>query len=276
MRTSTARSGRAETRQPSVPLWIAASFALCVLSASHESTVPPAAAAPPVADGLLAELKTGPLPPPSGEYQWVSGQSAVAMGSAPGRICFLTYVGGRFNGSNDWVGVSNKLGRWYLGGSSGINAVSARARCRQVGSYGGEETVEAPTKEPVPYVGKSLAGTMCGLSKVGGKFADAGDVVKVYKVNSTWTLFVNSASGYLTGGARCITSAITATPAASWKHPDPPSPAGTSATDYCFLSQVEGPFRGQPYWLWVHPGSSRWSLLGGSHAGLGGVAHCIQ
>lgn len=277
MRTSTARIGRTDARQPSVSLWIAASFAMWVLSGCNDSSIPPATAAPPGADGLLADAKAVPVPSPGGEYQWVKGQSAVAMGSATGRICFLTYVGGRFNGAQDWFGVSNKLGRWHLGGSSGINVVSARARCRQVASYSAEETVEAPTKEPVPYVGKDVEGTACGLTRVGGKFADAGDQVRVSRKGmSTWTLFVNSANGYLTGGARCITSATTATPGATWQYPNPPKPLATSATDFCFLTGVSGPLRGVSDWVWVNPGSSRWYLLGDKHQGVAGGADCIQ
>lgn len=64
----------------------------------------------------------------SEEYVWNQGDPPVAM-AGPGTACALTFIGGKFKGSGEWVNITNNGGYLSLGGGSQQTDVQARARC---------------------------------------------------------------------------------------------------------------------------------------------------
>jgi hypothetical protein len=66
----------------------------------------------------------------TGEFAWAQGMNPTNMGSIYGRSCYLTRVGGNFEGNGERVEVfSGTTANWFLGGSSVHSGVHARARC---------------------------------------------------------------------------------------------------------------------------------------------------
>ena len=65
----------------------------------------------------------------SREYTWNQGQIPVVMAPTSKAVCFLTGVGGKFEGSGEYVRVYASGGYWYLGGDSDKKDVHARAIC---------------------------------------------------------------------------------------------------------------------------------------------------
>jgi hypothetical protein len=215
-----------------------------------------------------ADIGPSPSAPIGSEYSWERGQPAVWMGALAGRACFLTYVGGRFDGVTDWVAVTGNFGGWYLSGASasgGSWAVSARARCFAVTAYSAEKTLTLTPSSPAPADAVLLGAGACGLTRVGGKLA-SGDGVGITDAVSNPALWINSQTwDHNTASARCVTTpGIVHTVDKSWKFADPTvAIAGLSSVDFCVLGRVEGPFRLASHW--VHLSKSMWGWwLGGS------------
>jgi hypothetical protein len=244
---------------------------------------PPTAASPPVAAPPSLDWQTVaplPTPPLTSEFQWVKGQAPVYLGPATGRMCYLTFVGGKFDGPDEWVGVYMFLGYWYLSGGSrfsGYDAVDARARCVAASSYTAEKRASVVPQD-VPYAGISLGSGACALTRLSGKMASAFDYALIYATASGWTLYVNSASDdYLTAGARCLTSpSSTLRTRGQWLYPDGFVSVTTNTSDYCVMTEIRGPFRAIADWVWLRKTSTGWSLIGADQPGLGEAAACYH
>ncbi|WP_437982976.1 hypothetical protein [Sorangium sp. So ce117] len=116
------------------------------------------------------------------EVSWSQGEANVDLGSEIGfivlpRACFLTRVGGDFNGMSESVSVSRASGRWWLGGSSSSTGVHARARCITVSAMSTQATLAHQFGVPgegVPIYTTMTSGdfdTQCMLTGVAGEFS---------------------------------------------------------------------------------------------------------
>ncbi|HYO57544.1 hypothetical protein [Archangium sp.] len=77
-----------------------------------------------------AQARCVTVPSYSGEYSWNSTQSYdTHMGATAGRVCALTYMGGRFDVMGDYIDVYGAAGSWYLGGAAASGPVYAKSRC---------------------------------------------------------------------------------------------------------------------------------------------------
>lgn len=257
---------------------VALTFAALTRCAEPPTAFPAATVVPATP---RADIGTGPSAP-VGEYSWERGQPAVWMGAPAGRACFLTYVGGRFNGVTDWVAVTSNFGGWYLSGASasgGLYAVSARARCFAVTAYSAEKTLTLTPSSPASADAVLLGAGACGLTRVGGKLALRLDGVGISATVSNPVLWINSASeSHITASARCVTTPGIVHPVdESWHFPDPSvAVAGLSSVDFCVLGTVEGPFRSADDWVHLSKSTWGWWLGGSGQTYTGGNADCFE
>ncbi|WP_438033980.1 hypothetical protein [Sorangium sp. So ce204] len=117
------------------------------------------------------------------EFSWSQGDAGVDLGldtTSAGlpRACFLTRMGGDFNGMNEGVSVLRVFGHWILSGVSSSTGVHARARCITVSSITtqlalsdelGVPAEDDPTYEMLTPVGDF--DTQCMLTRVAGEFS---------------------------------------------------------------------------------------------------------
>lgn len=152
------------------------------------------------ASSRCALLNGGAL---SGEYEWVPSQSLPTnMGTASGRVCFLTRVAGDFNGWNYWVRVYVSGGSWFLFGSANKLHGTARARCVTVPTYSVEYSW-SQGQSLGTHLG-TTSGQVCALTYVAGEFASANEYVDIYASSGSWYLRGNSSTHGLTARARCF------------------------------------------------------------------------
>jgi hypothetical protein len=136
-------------------------------------------------------------------YDWTAGQpQPTNLGSATGRVCFLTRVGGSFNHAEDWVGVYEHGGSWFLSGASQARNGSARARCVTVGSYSGEYSWAQGARNAT-YLGRT-GSRVCALTSIAGQFDGASEFVEVSKAAGHWYLRGGSARSGIAAKARCF------------------------------------------------------------------------
>lgn len=116
------------------------------------------------------------------------------MGSATGRICFITGVAGGFNDSSNWVHAYVSGGDWYLMGGTDGPYVNVRARCAEVPGYGPQITRTATATGSAPIMGTG-ADAACGLVKIWGPFDSSADVVHCDLTTDTWYLTATGKPG---------------------------------------------------------------------------------
>ena len=137
----------------------------------------------------------------TGEYSWTSAQNyPTHLGSATGRVCFLTRVAGSFEGGADWVHVYVSGGAWYLWGSS-PNA-SARARCVTVSSYSGEYSWNQSMTYST-HMG-STSGRVCALTYMRGNFDGWSEQIRIFASSGSWYLGGASQQFGVAARARCF------------------------------------------------------------------------
>ncbi|WP_437528660.1 hypothetical protein WME79_46150 [Sorangium sp. So ce726] len=119
----------------------------------------------------------------SAEFSWSQGQGAVSLGSATTstglpRACFLTRMGGDFNGMSESVSVFRFVSHWYLSGGSSSTGVHARARCITVSSIANQLTLAdelgVPAEDDPTYQLLTPANdfdTQCMLTGIAGEFS---------------------------------------------------------------------------------------------------------
>jgi hypothetical protein len=136
-------------------------------------------------------------------YDWTEKQrQPVNLGSAEGRVCFLTRVGGSFNSPRAWVSVYTSGGSWFLSGDLQGQDGFARARCVTVSSYSGEYSWDQSKRLPT-HMGSS-GGRVCALTAMAGQFKGDTEFVDISKVGGQWYLSGGSARSGVTAKARCF------------------------------------------------------------------------
>lgn len=141
-----------------------------------------------------------------GEFRWADTAH---------NACFLTGVGGDFNGAGERAYVYEDRGSWAFGVSSGSGqGTFAMASCVTIpdASY----QWPAPTSPgvtwyqgyyptailtPAPKAGYNWT---CFLTQVRGNFQGGGERVEVYKSGSQWVIGGSSAQRDVMGEARCV------------------------------------------------------------------------
>jgi hypothetical protein len=134
----------------------------------------------------------------TGEYAWSQGQNPTNMGSTTRRACFLTRVGGDFEGGGERVEVFASFppygGSWLLGGSSVHAGVHARARC----------ILYLPWAPPQPYSYSNWHSSSqgpgilqpttwaCFLAGMRGDFEGSAAYVHVYPTGGSWYVKASS------------------------------------------------------------------------------------
>ncbi len=139
----------------------------------------------------------------SGEYSWTAGQQLPTnMGTAAGRVCFLTRVSGDFDSSADWVRVYVSGGSWFLFGSSYKQSGGARARCITVPSYSGEYSW-SQSQSYDTHMG-TTSGRVCALTYMGGQFNSLNEFIDIYHAAGSWYLGGSSLHSGVAAKARCF------------------------------------------------------------------------
>jgi hypothetical protein len=214
---------------------------------------------------------------PSPEFSWDQTKFLPTdMGTIRGRICLLTRMSGHFEGGGEFVEIVPSGGHWWLQGGSQQVGVSARARCLQVSSYGGEYVVTVISGQGI--AGLDPAPALCGFTRVSGKFKTLyldGDAVSIVPAPGGSQLIVSSSSGeWLSASARCFTGAKS-TARVTWSDALPVPLPIIGGNAFCFLTEIAGHFEGGGEYLEVIPSNNFWWINGGTlQGGLEGQALC--
>ncbi len=269
---------------------IAAVFCVagCAMPASDDSTLMTAAEIEALDEGAVASEATDAdeseavgesadaLGASGPEYTWEQGQpsvpkASVPMGSASGRVCFLTRVAGHFQGGGEGVRAYVSGGSWYLGGNSQQSGVSARARCVSVPSYSDEYSWSQYTY--VAYMG-SASNRSCFLTGVKGHFEGGGEFVQAYISGDSWYLGGQSQQQSVGASARCVD--IAPSPEYSWGQGQDPTYMGLAADRSCFLTYMRGKFEGSVEAVQTYEVSGWWYLGGSSEQrNVSAKARCL-
>lgn len=137
----------------------------------------------------------------SPEYKWTNGSNPTDMGSDSSRVCFLTRVTGKFKGGAERIEAYPSGGRWWLGGSSFQLGVAGSARCVNTTNREGPFTwKQGQQAQPMASSNTSV----CGLSKMQGKFEGGGERVAAYVSGNSWSLGGSSAQVDVATAAYCL------------------------------------------------------------------------
>lgn len=137
----------------------------------------------------------------SDEYTWTQSNPAPKkMGSADGRVCFLTRVTGKFEGGGERVRTYKEQGSWWLGGNSFQRDVAARARCvnttQQSGGFLWKQGEDSKPMEAAPWA--------CGLTGMHGRFYGGGERVAIEERDGKWHLGGRSQQRDVIAEAHCM------------------------------------------------------------------------
>ncbi|MCY1018153.1 hypothetical protein [Pyxidicoccus sp. MSG2] len=139
----------------------------------------------------------------SGEYEWTPGQNLPTnMGTASGRVCFLTRVDGEFNSGGHWIRAYVSGGSWFLFGSSSKVYGRARARCITVPSYSGEY-VWSQGQSYGEHMG-TTTNRVCALVYMAGEFASFNEYVDILPTAGSYYLRGSSSTYGVAARARCF------------------------------------------------------------------------
>ncbi|WP_437672342.1 hypothetical protein [Sorangium sp. So ce131] len=117
------------------------------------------------------------------EITWTQGQGNVYLGpvttpDGTERACFLTRVGGDFDGSSESVAITETDGAFWLGGSSRSTGVHARARCidvtARISRWTGKDELGVTGKDmptAIPMTEHSEPYTHCLLTGIKGELS---------------------------------------------------------------------------------------------------------
>ncbi|WP_163863322.1 hypothetical protein [Myxococcus eversor] len=202
---------------------------------------------------------------PSSEYTWSQGHVANPMGITSGRSCFLTRVGGDFEGSGERVDIFQTGGSWYLGGNSSQTSINGAARC--VSASGDTTEYQWTQSMNYPVNMGTATNRMCYLVGVAGKFNGGGEWVHAYVSGGQWYLSGDSGQSGVRARARCITVSPTTgyTPEISWSQGQGSAYMGPSSGLACALTYVKGKFEGGGEYVRIFDSGGYWYLGGGSN-----------
>ena len=137
------------------------------------------------------------------EKIWNSPIYPIDLGSVTNRVCFLTYVSGKFMGAGERVYTYVSNNKWYISGNSGgYYDIAGGARC--VTTTTG---VAGPYNWAQGQAAVAMANAndwVCGLTRVQGKLAGAAESVVSYIVNDVWHLGGTSNQSGVSGAAYCM------------------------------------------------------------------------
>ncbi|WP_438040546.1 hypothetical protein [Sorangium sp. So ce128] len=155
------------------------------------------------------------------EFSWSQGEYGVDLGSdttSSGlpRACFLTRVGGDFNGMSESVLVVWFFGRYLLTGLSSSTGVHARARCITVAELANEAAVAdefgVPSEDGPSFEALTPAGTFdtqCMLTRVAGEFSSDNQndhSIAIWRNHELQTQYLNvwTTRSRIQGNALCV------------------------------------------------------------------------
>lgn len=130
------------------------------------------------------------------------------LGPTAGKVCFLTAVGGKFEGGGEVVQVYQSNGRWYLSAQSNQNHNASqnnligRARCVNNSAW-----ISGPynwQQGQPPVTMASVSDWICGLTRIAGKFEGGGENVEVWATGGAWTLGGNSQQAGVAASGYCL------------------------------------------------------------------------
>lgn len=139
------------------------------------------------------------------EHNWRWGDATEDLGPAHQRVCFLSGMEGKFEGSGEYVRTYVANGRWYLGGGSQQPSpadMAASAVCMNTGWLAGPfHWAQGQTAVKMA----SAVEWACGLSRVTGKFEGAGEKVRTPVLGDGWWYLTGTSQQSGVGGsAYCI------------------------------------------------------------------------
>jgi hypothetical protein len=146
--------------------------------------------------------------PVTKEFGWRQGRRSTRVGLEEGEgFCYLTRLGGDFEGAGERVEVQRNAGYWELGGRSRQDGIAAGMRCvqwpRTARSSWYEHYWAQRRADPVSLPVREAEG-FCYLSMVQGKFEGGGEEVLVYASRGRWQLGGQSRQEGVAAAARCV------------------------------------------------------------------------
>ncbi|MCY1040101.1 hypothetical protein OV208_02120 [Corallococcus sp. bb12-1] len=237
-----------------------------------EMPVPTAATvaeeAPAMLDSQAQELAA------TAEYTWSQSSSgSTALGATAGRACFLTRVGGDFEGGGERVDIFESGGSWYLGGASSQSGINGASRCVSVAGYSAQYEWTQASSYPV-YMG-SATNRVCYLTGLAGKLNGGGEWVHAYVSGGDWYLSGNTNQTTLKARARCIT-VDSYTDESTWSQGASATLLGAVTNRSCALTYVKGKFEGGGEYVRTYQSNGYWYLGGSSgQVSVAGRSRCF-
>jgi hypothetical protein len=186
------------------------------------------------------------------EHPWSAGKPAVELVANSRGFAFLSSAGGNFQGGAEWLRVQLKPGgSWQLEGSSNQSslagaAIAVETPLRDFFQKDVREFEWNPGMAPVKMI--PVADGICFLTAVGGGFIGGGEQVGISVQEDHWVLSGRSATPV---GARAV--ALLAKAPGSfrgkvqeyvWAPGSKPIRLISAKDGFCFLSSIEGGYRG--------------------------------
>jgi hypothetical protein len=203
-------------------------------------------------------------------FTWKQGNPSTPMGSSTDRFCFLTEIGGHFQGSGESVHayVNTTTNTWYLGGTSGQTDVHASARCVPLSANGKtySYTTEYTAKQDTGLIrmGGTPADRVCFLEYVSGHFEGYGENVYAFLVNGEWWLGAESGQTGVSVKSRCLVGTTATSPFYYWAQDNDATPMKTTSGWVCGLTRMQGKFKGFGEYIRVTTSAGTSYLGGGS------------
>jgi hypothetical protein len=272
-----------------------APFLGCAAATAEPSKTDPSAEATPAPEstGTTHEALT------TSYYEWDQylGHVTVMWPVSQG-MCFLTGVGGDFQGTGENVHIELDNGYWVLTGSSMQNSVTGWAVCQawaDLGGYGyGTQEWFAEA-----YGGNGCGIGACGstywpgsatlwngvnfcsLSYISGNF-DANSWMETWWDGSNWRLddSESAVQSYMWSGATCmglkLSHNMASTAQYNWRAGQAPVPMLPVSQGVCALTEVQGGFRGGGEKVEILNLGGTWYLWGTSQQpNTGAGARCV-
>jgi hypothetical protein len=197
------------------------------------------------------------LEPSKKEYRWCHGQPPTPLGPDTGRVCFLTGMAGKFEGTDDCVRTYRDGGSWFLGGGAGDGKGCAWARCVGTGDHSVEFSWAQGDED------RSIgAWGSCFLTEVCGKFEGGGERAQVYDDGGRWYVGGASQQQGVRVSARCLANSHDSHH--DWKQGGSPRLMEPVDGQFCALTSVAGKFEGGGEWVRIIETEGYWYLTGSS------------
>ncbi|MGD0524005.1 MAG: hypothetical protein ABSE49_02610 [Polyangiaceae bacterium] len=225
------------------------------------------ASAPGAAPAVGEKTEQTSAPLTTATYEWDQNLGHVTvMWPVTEGMCFITGVGGDFQGTGENVHIELDNGYWVLTGASQQNSVTGYALCQawsDLGGYGyGTEEWYATAYGgngcgigacgSTYYPGSATLWNgvnFCSLGYISGDF-DGNSWMQITWNGTDWVLndYEDNPGSYMTAGGLCVglklSHNIDFSGIYTWKTGDAPVELGSASDIVCALSEVQGGFRG--------------------------------